>query len=223
MRETEAPAGRDLFQYSERAEAAFRQSRIEKCVQRRQRIVDNICDSDEHQAFVEPALDQHGFTPVADQEALHLLDAVGRHVAVGPGDLHLGGLDRGQAALGRDEIELQRGVQKRSLRGFRRQTLGLGDHFVDVADHVERLFGKVIVLAGDDGLEHLLDGGTHHTALGGIERTVLLGLAGALLAWDYVDRFALSERLWPVARAALLLAALNVALKIGLRRGEGIG
>lgn len=40
----------------------------------------------------------------------------------------------------------------------------------------------------------------------------LFGLAGALLAWDYVDRFALSERLWPVARAALLLAALNVAL-----------
>jgi membrane associated rhomboid family serine protease len=40
----------------------------------------------------------------------------------------------------------------------------------------------------------------------------LFGLAGALLAWDYVDRFVLSERLWPVARAALLLAALNVAL-----------
>ncbi|MDJ0638637.1 MAG: rhomboid family intramembrane serine protease [Paracoccaceae bacterium] len=40
----------------------------------------------------------------------------------------------------------------------------------------------------------------------------LFGLAGALLAWDYVDRFALKERLWPVARAALLLAGLNVAL-----------
>ncbi len=40
----------------------------------------------------------------------------------------------------------------------------------------------------------------------------LFGLAGALLAWDYVDRFALRERLWPVARAALLLAGLNVAL-----------
>ena len=40
----------------------------------------------------------------------------------------------------------------------------------------------------------------------------LFGLAGALLAWDYVDRFTLSQQLWPVARAALLLAALNVAL-----------
>ena len=40
----------------------------------------------------------------------------------------------------------------------------------------------------------------------------LFGLAGALLAWDYVDRFLLSERLWPVARATLLLAALNVVL-----------
>lgn len=40
----------------------------------------------------------------------------------------------------------------------------------------------------------------------------LFGLAGALLAWDYVDRFLLRERLWPVARAALLLVALNVAL-----------
>ena len=40
----------------------------------------------------------------------------------------------------------------------------------------------------------------------------LFGLAGALLAWDYVDRFTLQERLWPVARAVLLLAGLNVAL-----------
>ena len=40
----------------------------------------------------------------------------------------------------------------------------------------------------------------------------LFGLAGAILAWDYVDRFTLEERLWPVARAALLLIALNAAL-----------
>ncbi len=40
----------------------------------------------------------------------------------------------------------------------------------------------------------------------------LFGLAGAILAWDYVDRFILEAGLWPVARAALLLAALNVAL-----------
>lgn len=40
----------------------------------------------------------------------------------------------------------------------------------------------------------------------------LFGLAGAILAWDYLDRFLVRERLWPVARAALLLVALNVAL-----------
>ncbi len=40
----------------------------------------------------------------------------------------------------------------------------------------------------------------------------LFGLAGAILAWDYLDRFVLKDRLWPVARAALLLVALNIAL-----------
>lgn len=40
----------------------------------------------------------------------------------------------------------------------------------------------------------------------------LFGLAGGLLAWNYVDRFTLRERLWPVARAALLLLLLNVVL-----------
>lgn len=40
----------------------------------------------------------------------------------------------------------------------------------------------------------------------------LFGLAGGLLAWAYVDRFTWQEALWPVARAALLLAALNVVL-----------
>lgn len=40
----------------------------------------------------------------------------------------------------------------------------------------------------------------------------LFGLAGGILAWTYVDRFSLQERLWPVARAALLLLALNVVL-----------
>lgn len=44
----------------------------------------------------------------------------------------------------------------------------------------------------------------------------LFGLAGAILAWDYVDRFTMQERLWPVARAALLLAALNVALYLAM-------
>lgn len=40
----------------------------------------------------------------------------------------------------------------------------------------------------------------------------LFGLAGGLLAWNYVDRFSAAGRLWPVLRAALLLAAMNVAL-----------
>ncbi len=46
----------------------------------------------------------------------------------------------------------------------------------------------------------------------------LFGLAGAILAWDYVDRFTLKERLWPVARAVLLLAVLNVALFYAMDR-----
>jgi len=40
----------------------------------------------------------------------------------------------------------------------------------------------------------------------------LFGLAGALLAWDFRDRVTLEEQLWPVVRAVLMLAALNVAL-----------
>lgn len=46
----------------------------------------------------------------------------------------------------------------------------------------------------------------------------LFGLAGAILAWEYVDRFAFRERLWPVARAALLLIGLNVALYFAMNR-----
>ena len=40
----------------------------------------------------------------------------------------------------------------------------------------------------------------------------LFGLAGGLVAWDYVDRFTLQEALWPVARAVLLLIGLNIVL-----------
>lgn len=46
----------------------------------------------------------------------------------------------------------------------------------------------------------------------------LFGLAGAILAWEYIDRFTLQERLWPVVRAVLLLAALNVALYYAMDR-----
>lgn len=37
----------------------------------------------------------------------------------------------------------------------------------------------------------------------------LFGLAGALLAWAYVDRFAARAGLWPIARVAGLLVAIN--------------
>jgi membrane associated rhomboid family serine protease len=40
----------------------------------------------------------------------------------------------------------------------------------------------------------------------------LFGLAGGLLAWNYVDRFTFRERLWPVARVVLFLVAMNVAM-----------
>jgi membrane associated rhomboid family serine protease len=40
----------------------------------------------------------------------------------------------------------------------------------------------------------------------------LFGLAGGLLAWNYVDRFTFRERLWPVARVILFLVAMNVAM-----------
>ncbi len=46
----------------------------------------------------------------------------------------------------------------------------------------------------------------------------LFGIAGAILAWEYVDRYATSERLWPVARAVLLLLGLNVALYYAMDR-----
>jgi len=40
----------------------------------------------------------------------------------------------------------------------------------------------------------------------------IFGLAGGLLAWGYVDRFTLSQALWPVARAAGLLVLMNVVM-----------
>ena len=40
----------------------------------------------------------------------------------------------------------------------------------------------------------------------------LFGLAGALLAWNYVDRFTRHEGLWPVANAAFWLVVLNLVL-----------
>ena len=40
----------------------------------------------------------------------------------------------------------------------------------------------------------------------------LFGLAGALMAWAYVDRFTARLGLWPIARVGALLIAINVAM-----------
>lgn len=40
----------------------------------------------------------------------------------------------------------------------------------------------------------------------------LFGLAGALISWDYVDRFTIRVGLWPVLRAVLFLVGLNIVL-----------
>lgn len=40
----------------------------------------------------------------------------------------------------------------------------------------------------------------------------LFGLAGAWVAWDYVDRFSAAERLWPVLQMLALLVVLNLVL-----------
>lgn len=40
----------------------------------------------------------------------------------------------------------------------------------------------------------------------------LFGLAGSVLAWDYLDRFSESLPLWPVGRAVILLLVLNLVL-----------
>lgn len=40
----------------------------------------------------------------------------------------------------------------------------------------------------------------------------LFGLAGALVAWEYVDRFSAEKRLWPVLRTILWLILLNLVL-----------
>lgn len=40
----------------------------------------------------------------------------------------------------------------------------------------------------------------------------LFGLAGGLLAWNYIDRFTLQQGLWPIAQAIVLLIAMNLVL-----------
>lgn len=45
----------------------------------------------------------------------------------------------------------------------------------------------------------------------------LFGLAGALLAWNYVDRFTHHQGLWPVANATFWLVMLNLVLWWAMR------
>lgn len=40
----------------------------------------------------------------------------------------------------------------------------------------------------------------------------LFGLAGALLAWAYVDRFTARIGLWPIVQVAMLLLAINIVM-----------
>ena len=40
----------------------------------------------------------------------------------------------------------------------------------------------------------------------------LFGLAGGVLAWNYIDLFSSDRGLWPVGRAALLLIGMNIVL-----------
>jgi rhomboid protease GluP len=40
----------------------------------------------------------------------------------------------------------------------------------------------------------------------------LFGLAGGLIAWNYVDRFTHDQGLWPIAQAVVLLIGLNLIL-----------
>ncbi|QMU58493.1 MAG: rhomboid family intramembrane serine protease [Boseongicola sp.] len=46
----------------------------------------------------------------------------------------------------------------------------------------------------------------------------LFGLAGAILAWEYIDRFTLREKLTPVLRTVVMLVALNIVLYFAMNR-----
>jgi len=67
-------------------------------------------------------------------------------------------------------------------------------------------------------LASLLGGGVGYTLLAPTLAPMvgasgaLFGLAGGLLAWGYVDRMVFEEALWPIARAAGLLLALNLIM-----------
>ncbi len=64
------------------------------------------------------------------------------------------------------------------------------------------------IIGGGIGFTLLSDGLSPMVGASG----ALFGLAGAWVSWEYTDRFSASERLWPVARAIALLAALNLVM-----------
>lgn len=69
------------------------------------------------------------------------------------------------------------------------------------------LYGATVV-GGGLGYAILAQGLTPMVGASG----AIFGIIGGLLSWSYVDLFAMKERLWPVARAILLLIALNLVL-----------
>lgn len=73
------------------------------------------------------------------------------------------------------------------------------------------LYGGAII-GGAAGFALLTD--TYQPMVGA--SGALFGLAGAILAWEYIERTAFRERLWPVARAVLLLLALNAVLYVAM-------
>ena len=46
----------------------------------------------------------------------------------------------------------------------------------------------------------------------------LFGLVGAIIAWEYVDRFTFQARMWPVLRAIGILILLNIVLYFAMDR-----
>lgn len=72
----------------------------------------------------------------------------------------------------------------------------------------------VSILGGAAGFALLSD--TYRPMVGA--SGALFGLAGAILAWEYIDRFVLRAGLWPVIRAVGLLILLNAVLYYAMDR-----
>ena len=95
-------------------------------------------------------------------------------------------------------------------------TLGsLGPVVIDRVGHWKTVaIYAIAILGGGAGFALLSDSFRPMVGASG----ALFGLAGAILAWDYVDRFTFRARLWPVLRAVVLLVLLNVVLYFAMDR-----